>query len=64
MVIKKQYLFSETVQSRWQGDCENLVRTLFQFVKKVAPSIVFVDEIDGLCANRSTSDDATTNKVN
>lgn len=39
--------------SRYVGDAEKIVTRLFEEAKKSAPCIVFIDEIDSVCKNRS-----------
>lgn len=40
------------VFSKWVGDSEKAVREIFRKARAVAPCVVFVDELDGMCGHR------------
>ncbi|MHA1712893.1 MAG: AAA family ATPase [Candidatus Ranarchaeia archaeon] len=43
-----------TIFSKWVGESEQNIRTVFQYALKNQPAIVFVDEIDSLATHRGT----------
>jgi len=52
------------VMSKWVGESEKAVRPIFKKAKQVAPSIVFLDEIDSIAPARGQSfDSGVTQRV-
>lgn len=45
---------ASAMTSKWVGEGEKLIRTLFRMASDVAPSIVFLDEIDSLLGRRKS----------
>ncbi|KAJ4153269.1 hypothetical protein LMH87_009764 [Akanthomyces muscarius] len=42
-----------TINDKWVGESEKLIRAVFTLAKKYSPCVVFIDEADSLLANRS-----------
>lgn len=55
LAVKGPELFS-----KWVGDTEKAVRSLFAKARANAPAILFFDEIDGLAGTRGLENDGTT----
>ncbi len=52
------------VLSKWVGESEKAVREIFKKAKQVAPTVVFLDEIDSIAPNRGGgSDSGVTERI-
>ncbi|XP_029178349.1 ATPase family protein 2 homolog isoform X2 [Nylanderia fulva] len=49
--------------SKWVGESEKAVREVFRKARQVAPSIIFIDEIDALGGERSSSSNGSGSNV-
>nr|XP_034339227.1 vacuolar protein sorting-associated protein 4B-like isoform X3 [Crassostrea gigas] len=49
--------------SKWMGESEKLVKTLFLLARENKPSIIFIDEVDTLCGARSEKDSDSARRI-
>jgi vacuolar protein-sorting-associated protein 4 len=54
---------SSDLVSKFLGESERLVRTLFQMAREQKPSIIFIDEIDSLCGSRTEGENDATRRI-
>eukprot|EP00754_Rhynchopus_humris_P036515 Rhum_TRINITY_DN18637_c0_g1::Rhum_TRINITY_DN18637_c0_g1_i1::g.167967::m.167967/K12196/VPS4; vacuolar protein-sorting-associated protein 4 len=54
---------SADIMSKWVGESEKLVRTLFQMARESKPAIIFIDEIDSLCGARTDGENESAKRV-
>jgi len=54
---------SSDLVSKYQGESERLVRTLFELGRKNAPAIIFIDEIDSLCSARAEGENESARRI-
>lgn len=52
-----------TIASKWKGDSEKMVRILFQMARFYSPTIMFIDEIDSILAERSNNEHESNRKT-
>lgn len=54
---------SSDLVSKWLGESERLVRSLFEMARASKPAIIFIDEIDSLCSSRTEGENDTTRRI-
>ena len=51
-----------SISSMWFGETEKLVRALFTLAAKIAPTIIFIDEVDSLLSRRGMNYEAEASR--
>lgn len=54
---------SSDLVSKWLGESEKLVKTLFELARSEKPSIIFIDEVDALCGSRSDNESESARRI-
>mmetsp|Transcript_27041 Transcript_27041/g.52706 ORF Transcript_27041/g.52706 Transcript_27041/m.52706 type:complete len:449 (+) Transcript_27041:223-1569(+) len=54
---------SSDLTSKWLGESEKLVKTMFETARENRPSIVFIDEIDSIATSRSDSESESSRRI-
>ena len=54
---------SADLVSRWIGESEMLVYTLFHMARKTAPAIIFIDQVDSLCFSGSNGESEAVRRI-
>lgn len=54
---------SSDLVSKWLGESEKLVKTLFELARDNQPSIIFIDEVDALCGSRSENESESARRI-
>ncbi|KAG8384963.1 hypothetical protein BUALT_Bualt04G0172800 [Buddleja alternifolia] len=52
-----------SITSKWVGDSEKFVKAIFSLASKLAPSVVFIDEVDSLFGKRRDQEHEITRKI-
>jgi len=54
---------ASSLLSKYLGESEKLVKALFYLARKMAPSIIFIDEIDSIMGNRSDNENESSRRI-
>lgn len=54
---------SSDLVSKWLGESERLVKSLFEMARENKPSIIFIDEVDSLCGSRSENESESARRI-
>lgn len=54
---------SSSLVSKWQGESERLVRQMFEIALEKAPTVVFIDEVDSLCSERTDGENESSRRI-
>ncbi|XP_059170240.1 vacuolar protein sorting-associated protein 4A-like [Physella acuta] len=54
---------SSDLVSKWLGESEKLVKTLFHLAREHRPAIIFIDEVDALCGSRSENESESARRI-
>jgi len=51
------------LMSKWQGESEKLVKSLFEMARAEKHAIIFIDEVDSMCGSRSEGESESSRRV-
>lgn len=54
---------ASSLVSKWMGESEKLMRTLFALAAIQSPSIIFIDEIDSMLSKRSSEENEASRRL-
>jgi spastin len=54
---------ASALTSKWQGEGEKLVKTLFNLARQLAPTIIFIDEIDSFLTERKDNENEGSRRL-
>lgn len=54
---------ASSIVSKWVGESERLMRTLFILARQLQPSIIFIDEVDSILSSRKEGEHDTSRRL-
>jgi SpoVK/Ycf46/Vps4 family AAA+-type ATPase len=54
---------ASSLTSKWVGEGEKMVRTLFMLARYFSPSVIFIDEVDSLLTQRSENENESSRRI-
>ena len=54
---------SSDIMSKYVGESEKIVKTLFNMAREEKSSIIFIDEVDSMTGNRSEGENESSKRV-